>query len=188
MSTVPLGNHGHWQSWAKLHRPRVSHRAAAARLRAPTTLAIHERILTRDRLADGSDVVGTDRALHMRGTDSAWRRIGWIDVASAAWSDAASATVLRLWPTGQNASITLQLPIGRNFAAFAAERVSSTQVLCRRVQLTPTSTAHVTALHEPGDEPIIWTVRLDPGCEQHDPHVAAAAAGILAQLRALAGC
>jgi hypothetical protein len=188
VSTVSSGSHSHWHGWTQRHHLHARHRVAATRSRAPTTLDIHERILTRAQLADGGEAVGTDRAVHTRGTDSAWRRIGWIDIASAAWSSAASATVLRLWPIGQNASIVLELPTGRSFAAFAAERVSATQVLSRHVQLTPTTTAHVTALHEAGDDHVIWTIRLDTGCEQHDPLVAAAAAAILKQLRALAGC
>jgi hypothetical protein len=188
MSTVPLGSRHHWQDWARLHRWHVAHRGDAAKSRAPTTLALHERVLTRVDLADGGEVIGTDRALHLRAEDSAWRRIGWIDIASATWSGATAATVVRLWPIDRNASTVLYLATGRSFAAFAAERVSSTQLLCRRVQLTPTIAAQVTALHEPGDDTVIWTVRLYPGCGQHDPLVAAAAAHVLSQLRAIAGC
>jgi hypothetical protein len=182
VSAAPLTGPAPAQGWAVFHRSRASHRAAG---RPPATLAPNERVLTR---ADGGSVVGTDRALHLRGDDSAWRRFAWTDIASATWSPATATTVLRLWPTDHDTSIVVHVQAAIDFAAFAAERVSSTQLLCRRVQLTSHSAATVTALRESGHDTVTWRVSLDPGCDRDDPAVAVAVERTLAELRALAGC
>jgi hypothetical protein len=206
MSSITATPGGRWHGWPTWHHATASHPARHRGARKPPGMTAGERILTRaDQLGSagskstraGTEVIGTDRAIHLRSENSAWRRIAWIDIASAAWSPDEAETVLRLWPgdadTGSEPKVfeqrvsELRVPTDHGFAAFAGERVLATQVLCRRVQLTSAVAATVTALHESGAETVSWQVRLDPGAE-NSVSVAIAAQSVLADLRSLAGC
>jgi hypothetical protein len=188
MSAVLTTLRDHSHDWSVLRRRRVTNRSTNPAGFSLPTLARRERVLAREDFSDRGLVIGTDRAMYLRDGASAWRRIAWIDVATAAWSGRTDGTVLRLWAVDGDTGTELQVPTGAAFAVFAAERVSSTQVMCRRVQLGAGSCATVTALRQPGQHAVVWRVRLDPGCDGDDAALAAAGSAALRELRALAGC
>ncbi len=189
MSTAPLLNHGRNFVWvARLKARRRLAPAARHRSFRPPTCTSSERVLIRVAF-DGGDggAIGTDAAVHLRDGSGRWRRIGWNEIASAQWSRASADTVLRLWTDADGGART-RLPTGERFCAFAAERVSSTQLLTCRVELIGAVGAAVTAVTGSVDDSVIWHVRLDPGIDVDDPAIASALDSALAEMGAIAGC
>lgn len=189
MSTAPLLNHGPNFVWiARLRVRRRIERAVHDRRFRPPTCTSSERVLVRVAF-DGADgaAIGTDTALHLRDGSGRWRRIGWNEIASAQWSRESANTVLGLW-TDADGSAQARLPTGERFCAFAAERVSSTQLFTCRVELAAAVSATVTAVTGSADDSVIWHVRLDPGIDLDDPAIASALDSALAEVGAIAGC
>jgi hypothetical protein len=183
MTTVHAGA---VRPWMMLHRRRAHDQSARRSAYLPATLARNERVLAHADIAHDGVAVGTDRALHIRDGHGLWRRIAWTDVASAGWSPAQATTVVRLWPDDPRAEREMHLPTRPGFGAFAAERVSSTRLLSRHVQVTADATAHVTALREPGEVEVIWRVYFDSAGAADDGDRAVGLQRTLAELRALA--
>jgi hypothetical protein len=92
-----------------------------------------------------------------------------------------------LWTDADGGART-RLPTGERFCAFAAERVSSTQLLSCHVELIGAVGATVTAVTGSAADSVIWHVRLDPGIDVDDPAIASALDGALAEMGAIAGC
>jgi hypothetical protein len=183
MSSLPLPHLVRWRAaTATTPARRVQPR------QRPGTLEPGERILL--RAADSADaaVVATDRALHLADPDLIWRRVRWTDIDAVGWDPDRRAVLLRLWPDGAGNVCHVVVASDRGLASLAAERVGASQVLRRRVQLSPTVGATVTALREPKAGEIRWRVDLTPPTAATEPAIADAAERVLAELRGLAGC
>lgn len=183
MSAIPFPAGVGW------HRHRASAERQALRKSVdtagrPATLIPGERVLIRWEAGSGAAFVGTDLAAHIL-ADGSWQRIAWTDVDAAGWDPETSRSLLRLWPDTGPASV-VRFPAEQRIAAFVAERLTSTQVLRRRIRLAPDAVATVVALREPGRESPCWRVLIDgPGA---DGQLARAAANeALARLRILVG-
>jgi hypothetical protein len=150
----------------------------------PPTVLAGERILVRHETG-GAAVVGTNRAIHVR-TETKWRRVAFIDIDVAMWDPRRSRAVLRLWPDGKN-GVTISIPADRTLAAFAAERVSSTQVVRRPVRLSNGAAAVLLVLREPGDDQLQWRVQLSC-CDGSDKELARVEADrLISEFRWLVG-
>jgi hypothetical protein len=184
MSSIPL--HGHrWPASGLFHR-RTATDAGKHSDPFVATLDDHERVLFRSKAGAAMTVVGTDRAVHYRTADSAWRQIPWIDVVAAARSQLDGATILQLWPDAASTAVTLAAE-GR-FAEFAAERIAHVRVICRRIAVTPRVAGAVEAVRLAGSEALTWRVHLDNPADGDNPLVASECARVVTELRSLCGC
>jgi hypothetical protein len=183
MSSLPLPHLVRWRAaTATTPARRVQPR------QRPGTLEPGERILL--RAADSADaaVVATDRALHLADPDLIWRRVRWTDIDAVGWDPDRRAVVLRLWPDSAGNMRRVVVASDRRLASLAAEVVSATQVLRRRVQLSPSVGATITAVRDAQAGGIRWRVDLAPPTAAAEPGIAAAAERALVELRGLTGC
>jgi hypothetical protein len=157
MSAIPFSSGVSWHVKRQTRGKTGLRKALRPAHERPPTVVAGERILLRQE-TEGAAVVGTDRAVHLR-TESNWRRVAFTDIDVAVWDPRHSRTVLKLWPDG-NKGATVSVPADRRFAAFAAERVASTQVVRRVVRLSNGAGAVLLVLREPGDNQLQWRVQL----------------------------
>jgi hypothetical protein len=156
--------------------------------RSAPELVTGERILIRDALVDGGECQASAHALHVRPASSAWRRIGWEEVAAVGWSRPDQSLRLQLWYGEGAAQVVLPLPARSRLADFAAERVVAGQLAVRRVSLGAGRDAIICAVRAPGADCVTWKVRYGPGCDPDDPAISAAADLAVSSLRAQFGC
>jgi hypothetical protein len=153
-------------------------------------LAAGERVLAAVRCADGTPVVGTERALYHRDGPAAgegWRRLGWEQVGRVDWDRGRRTLVL----TGAVPEVPRRtvLRLGRStvLVGLARERVGWTTLARVRVWLGEPGEAQVTIRRQPGTGELSWVVALDPGVDRDDPHVSADVSAAIAGLRAELG-
>jgi hypothetical protein len=184
MSAIPVPAGAGWHRHREQPQALGSRSKSVEAVKRPPGLIPKERVLIRREDASGTAVVGTDLAVHIR-EDGDWRRIAWTDVDAAGWDPATSRSRLRLWPDTGRAPV-VWFPADQRVAALVAERVASTQVLRRRIRLSPDALATVAALRHPGQAALRWRVRIEgPGANEETTRAAADEA--LTQLRNLVG-
>jgi hypothetical protein len=151
----------------------------------PPPLAAGERMLAgsgRRPLA----TLGTTHALYF-GVDDDWQRTSWSDIASVGWSRADRHLRVLTWAKLRTPS-SLRIPADARFAAFADERVKSTQLLRTRVEVLAGVSATVFAVRSHADGQVQWRLVLDRRDLANDHAVHDACANIITEMRSLAGC
>jgi hypothetical protein len=142
-----------------------------------------ERVLASARLADGTWVAATERALLLPG-----RRIDWVMVAHAEWSDEDDA--LRIdqmgGPDGLPERHRLVLDEPGRLPEVLRERVTSSIVASRHIPVIGHAGVRVVARRVPGQDELVWQVVVDRELDPGDERVQAASdAGISALRREL---
>lgn len=135
--------------------------------------------------ADGSEVVGTDRALHL-GVATV---LAWHQVDRARWArDDHTLEVVTL-PTGAAPAQTyrVQIPEPGRLPELVRERVTSNILVSERVVLAGRVGARIVARRMPGAEGVRWSVIYDQDDAPVDPDVPAAARDAIASLRSRLG-
>lgn len=185
---MAIGYHGH----ALRLRPLSAVGGLASTRRRSTTLELGrgEHPLLREADSDaGAGYVATERGLYSRaGGESEWHRIAWIDIAAVDHSQHTRTLTLHPWPAAGSTPIQLHVQDRSRLPAFALERVTSCQILTRRVDVTHDCTIAITALREGDSDTVRWLVQLPSGRALDDPALAAAIDRAVQQLRTLAGC
>lgn len=148
-------------------------------------LAAGERVLVRVAAADGTPVVGTDRALHLAGG----LVLGWHQVDRARWLADDMALEIVTLPAGATPARTYRVvvPVPANLPELVRERVTSSILASERVMLTGRAGARIVARRVPGGEGVRWTVVYDDGVAPSTPDVQAAAQEAVDGLRTRLG-
>ncbi len=133
-------------------------------------LQSRERVLASARLADGTWVAATRRALLLPG-----RRIEWVTIAHAEWSDEDDA--LRVDQMGgrdgpERHRLVLDEP-GR-LPEVLRERVTSSIVASRHIPVEGRAGVRVVARRVPGQDELVWQVVVDRELDPEDAAVQAA--------------
>jgi hypothetical protein len=175
---------GHIRSRAGLRTRPSQHRVDQGHA-APPVLAAGERVLA------GSGqwplaTLGTTHALYV-GVDDDWRRTSWSDIASVGWSRADRHLHVQTWPKLGIPS-SLRIAADARFAAFADERVKSTQLLRAHVEVLAGVSATVFAVRSHADEQVQWRFVIDRRDLANDQAVHDACANVITEMRSLAGC
>jgi hypothetical protein len=130
-----------------------------------------ERVLASARLSDGTWVAATPRALLLPG-----RRIDWVTVAHAEWSDEDDA--LRVdqmhGPEGLPERHRLILDDPGRLPEVLRERVTSSIVASRHIPVTGRTGVRVVARRVPGQDELVWQVVVDRELDPADQRVQAA--------------
>jgi hypothetical protein len=199
-NAAPMPAGGEWPPMsnlvvAALHlRPRrvalPRHRAVASLHGATDALpplTVDERVLRRTRCR-GMSIVASNRAIHVSTAEQRWDRIGWDDVASAAWDAAGQSLILRPWPSDAGSSQPLALPADRALASFARERSAAACLLCVPATITCGHPITVLATRAAGTDPVRWRVYTSPACAHDRAAQLASIDQILTDVRRVAGC
>lgn len=167
-----------------LHRSVVRHRPSPAP--ASPRLGAHERVLVREAAEDGTQCVGTDRAIYWRTqeADCQWSRASWSSIDRVGWQRATKTLTLMASP----ASIALKFAGHPRLPGFAAERVCAVHVMRRQVQLSESCAITFDAARDPESGGVAWTVAYGPGCDTDDPAVVGAMDEAMHEMRSQAGC
>jgi len=139
-------------------------------------------------------MAGTDRALyHSRRelsrapTTAEWVRLGWEEVAGLAWdADSGVVTVTGLLPTVPPRTVvplSVKPALGETLAGLARERISSTEVVCTRLDLGQHGAVRVIGRRAPGTDELVWLAVVPPSARD-DAGAAAALRDALRRLRA----
>jgi hypothetical protein len=149
---------------------------------ARDVLPLHprERLLAVARLADGSWVAATPRALVLPG-----RRVDWSTVAHAEWSDEESLLRVDQLRTadaeGETHRLVLDEP-GR-VPEVVRDRVTSSIVASRHTPVEGSAGVRVVARRVPGEDELQWQVVVDRGLDPSDPRVQTASETAVSDLR-----
>lgn len=145
-----------------------------------------ERVLTRAGEPD-TTVVGTTAAFYLRSADDRWHRTAWSEIATIGWSTLDHCLQVRTWSTSSTGP-ALRFTADRRFAAFAAERVCATRLLCTRAEILPGILATVLAVRAGHADDVQWRIAVDRADRVADSALREASARIIAELRGLTGC
>ncbi len=130
-----------------------------------------ERVLASARLSDGTWVAATPRALLLPG-----RRIDWVTVAHAEWSDEDDA--LRVdqmhGAEGLPERHRLILDDPGRLPEVLRERVTSSIVASRHIPVAGRTGVRVVARRVPGQDELVWQVVVDREFDPADQRVQAA--------------
>ena len=149
---------------------------------ARDALPLHhrERLLAVARLADGSWVAATPRALVLPG-----RRVDWSTVAHAEWSDERSQLRVDQLPTADGEAETHLLVLDEpgRLPEVVRDRVTSSIVASRHTSVEGKAGVRVVARRVPGEDELQWQVVVDAGLDPADPRVQAVSAAAVSALR-----
>jgi hypothetical protein len=159
-------------------------RHAAADREAPLGLGEHVLVRTGERTRP---IVGTKKALYVRGDHEQWERMSWSDIATIGWSRLDQSLQLRMW-SNPLAAPPRRFRVDARFAAFAEERVSATRLLCTQVEILPDVVGTVVAVRSADDDIVRWHIDFQHPDQRDDRDVRDACARIIAEVSSLAGC
>ena len=149
---------------------------------ARDVLPLHprERLLAVARLADGSWVAATPRALVLPG-----RRVDWSTVAHAEWSDERSQLRVDQMRTAGAEAETHRLVLDEpgRVPEVVRDRVTSSIVASRHTPVEGRAGVRVVARRVPGEDELQWQVVVDRGLDPADPRVQAASHTAVSDLR-----
>jgi hypothetical protein len=139
-----------------------------------------ERLLAVARLADGSWVAATPRALVLPG-----RRVDWSTVTHAEWS--ADESQLRIdqlrTSDGEGETHRLVLDEPGRVPEVVRDRVTSSIVASRHTPVEGRAGVRVVARRVQGEDELQWQVVVDRGLDPADPRVQAASDAAISDLR-----
>jgi hypothetical protein len=149
---------------------------------ARDVLPLHgrERLLAVARLADGSWVAATPRALVLPG-----RRVDWSTVAHAEWSDERSLLRVDQLRTSAAEAETHRLVLDEpgRVPEVVRDRVTSSIVASRHTAVEGRAGVRVVARRVPGEDDLQWQVVVDRGLDPADPRVQTASDAAVSDLR-----
>ena len=139
-----------------------------------------ERLLAVARLADGSWVAATPRALVLPG-----RRVDWSTVAHAEWSDERSELRVDQLRTVDSAPETHRLVLDEpdRVPEVVRDRVTSSIVASRHSPVDGKAGVRVVARRVPGEDELLWQVVVDRGLDPDDARVQAVSETAVSELR-----
>jgi hypothetical protein len=149
---------------------------------ARDALPLHrrERLLAVARLADGSWIATTPRALVLPG-----RRVDWSTVAHAEWSDERSQLRVDQLQTSDADAETHLLVLDEpgRVPEVVRDRVTSSIVASRHTPIDGRAGVRVVARRVPGEDELQWQVLVDRGLDPADPRVQATSDTAVSDLR-----
>jgi hypothetical protein len=149
---------------------------------ARDALPLHprERLLAVARLVDGSWVAATPGALVLPG-----RRVDWVTVAHAEWSDERSQLRIDQLRTAAAEAETHRLDLDEpgRVPEIVRDRVTSSIVASRHAAIEGKAGVRVVARRVPGEDELRWQVVVDRGLSLADPRVQAASENAVRDLR-----
>jgi hypothetical protein len=171
--------------WAYLSLRLRAGRLGGLDARPP--LAKGERVLAGMADTAGAPVVATTAAIYLGGESRAWRRLGWVELASVTWDPRRG--ILRL--VGLTEDEVYQVRLGDvrrpRLVALVREQFDASVLVSVPVSLAGGRTATVVARRVPGSREVTWMVWLRDGADADDPHVRERVAGAIGYLRAEIG-
>ncbi len=143
-------------------------------------LQSRERVLASARLADGTWVAATRRALLLPG-----RRIEWVTIAHAEWSDEDDALLVDQLggPDGLPQRHRLVLDEPGRLPEVLRERVTSSIVASRHIPVVGRAGVRIVARRVPGQDDLVWQVVVDRELDPGDERVQAAGETGISALR-----
>ena len=150
-------------------------------------LARGERVLAGLVDAAGAPVVATTVAIYLGGRRDAWRRLGWVELASVSWQPRPGVLHLVGLAGPEAYQVRLAGTARPRLVALALEQFAASVLISVPVWLDGGRTAAVTARRVPGSREVTWVVRLRDRADAEDPEVHGRVAAAIRQIRAETG-